>query len=140
MQNQSPSQALAAGSRAQQTMQNMRENLRNQTSSQFGEQMRELRSQARDMDRQEEEVGKQLQSLAGSEHKSLDDSTPRQQLLDQFARQQNTLTNLLTKMQDISQQAETTEPLLSQQLYDTLRKANLTHLDNSLDTSSKLVG
>ncbi len=64
LQDQSPSQALAAGTRAQQTMQNLREDLRHQTSSQFSEQMRQLRNQAREMDRQEDEVARALQSLA----------------------------------------------------------------------------
>ena len=48
MERDSASQALAAGTRAQQTMQNLRDDLRKQTSSQFAEQMRQLRNQARD--------------------------------------------------------------------------------------------
>jgi hypothetical protein len=140
LQNQSASQALAAGSRAQQTMQNLREGFRNQTSSQFSEQMRQLRSEARQMDQQEGEVERDLESLAGSGHKSLGDADGRQQLGERLNRQLGALTNLLSKVQDMSQQAETSEPLLSQQLYDTLRRANLTHTDGSLQTSAQLLG
>jgi hypothetical protein len=139
LQNQSPSQALAAGARAQQTMQNLREDLRHQTSGQFTDQMRQLRSQAREMAGREEEVGRGLESLSDPEHKSLDDSAPRQQLVQQMARQQSALTNLLSKMQDLTEQAETTEPLLSQQLYDAIRRANQMHTDSSLETSAQLL-
>ncbi len=56
-----------------------------------------------------------------------------------MARQQSALTNLLSRMQDVTEKAETTEPLLSQQLYDTLRRANLMHTDNLLETGAQLV-
>jgi hypothetical protein len=42
-------------------------------------------------------------------------------------------------MQDLTEQAETTEPLLSQQLYDAIRRANQMHTDNLLETGAQLV-
>jgi hypothetical protein len=48
------------------------------------------------------------------------------------------LTNLLAQMKDVTEQAETTEPLLSKQLYDTLRRADQMHTDNLLDMESQL--
>jgi hypothetical protein len=42
-------------------------------------------------------------------------------------------------MKDVTEQAETTEPLLSKQLYDTLRRADQMHTDNLLDMGSQLV-
>ena len=139
LQNQSASQALAAGTRAQQNMQNLGEDLRRQTSSQFSEQMRQLRGEARDMENRENEIARGLDSLNNGENHSLDNSAQRDQISRQMAQQESALTNLLAGMKDVTEQAETTEPLLSKQLYDTLRRADQTHTDNLLEMGSQLV-
>jgi hypothetical protein len=136
---ESVSQALASGTRAQQGLQNLREDMRRQTSSQFSEQMRQLRSQARDLDRQEADIARGLESLAHPEQKTLDDEAQRQQLIQQMTRQQSGLTNLLGDMEKLTEQAESTEPLLAQQLYDTMRRAAQMHTDNLLDIGEQLV-
>jgi hypothetical protein len=133
-----PSQALAAGNRAQQAMQNLREDLRRQTSSQFSEQMRQMRSQARDLAKQEDEIAKKLDSLQNDGRKSLDAAADTQQLSDQLAKQQGALTNLLSEMRAVSEQSENVEPLLSQKLYDTLRRADQRRTDNLLETGAQL--
>jgi hypothetical protein len=112
--------------------------LRQQTSSQFSDQMRQMRSEARDMENQENEIARGLDSLNNGAQKSLDDSAQRQQLVQQMAKQEDALTNLLAQMKDVTEQAETTEPLLSKQLYDTLRRADQMHTDNLLDMESQL--
>ncbi len=138
MQQQSASQALAAGTRAQETMQNLRNDLQRQSSSQFAEQMRQMRGQARDLTQRENEIARGLDSLNNGEHHALDNSADRQQIVQQMARQQSALTNLLAQMRAVSEQSEATEPLLSQQLYDTLRRADQMHTDNLLDVGSQL--
>ena len=139
MDNQSPSQALAAGSRTEQQLENARQDVKRQTSSQFTEQMRQMRSQARELANREDDLAHGLDSLAGSDHKSLDDSAQRQQLSQQVARQQSSLTNILSQMQNVTEQAESTEPLLSQQLYDAIRRDSQLHTDNILDAEQQLV-
>jgi hypothetical protein len=139
LQNQSVSQALAAGARAQQGMQELRDSMRNQASSQFGQQMRRLRAEARDLANQEEKIGTNIESLANPDRKSLDDSAPRKQLIQDMDRQQSALTNLLGGMKDVSEQAETAEPLLSEQLYDTLRRASQMRNENLFQTGEQLI-
>jgi hypothetical protein len=138
MENDSASQALAAGTRAQQTMQNLRDDLRKQTSSQFTEQMRDLRNQARELAKQQDEIANKLDSLNNGEHQTLDNSAERQQLVQQMTKQQGALTNLLAGMRNVTEQAEATEPLLSQKLYDTLRRADQAHTDNLLEMGTQL--
>ena len=138
LQNQSASQALAAGTRAQQQLDQTRQNMQRQTASQFSEQMRQMRSEARDMTQRENEIATNLDALNNGAQQSLDDSAQRQQLVRQMAQQQSALTNLLAQMKDVTEQAETTEPLLSKQLYDTLRRADQMHTDNLLDMESQL--
>jgi hypothetical protein len=139
LERQSVSEALAAGSRAEQNLQTLRENLRQQTSSQFAEQMRQMRNQARDMANQESQIGRDLDVLNNSAQKTLDDSSKRQSLVEQMARQQGALTNLLGAMRAVTEQAEATEPLLSKQLYDILRRADQMHTDSQLKIGGQLV-
>jgi hypothetical protein len=139
MANQSVSQALASGTRAQQGMQNARENLRSQTSSQFSSQMRQLQNQARDLAKKEEDIGRDLQAMDGGNQKTLDNEKQRQQLAQQMKQQEGGLSNLLANMQEVTEKAETTEPLLYEQLYDTLRRASQMHTESLLDTGSQLV-
>ncbi len=133
------SQALAAGTRAQQTMQNLREDLRKQTASQFTEQMRDLRNQARELARQQDAIASGLDALKNGERQALDNSAERQQLAQQMTKQQGALTNLLAGMRNVTEQAEATEPLLSQKLYDTLRRADQARTDNLLEMGRQLV-
>jgi len=139
LQDQSVSQALAAGARAQEGMRNLQNDLQKQASSQFTQQMRQMRTQARDLAAKEDEIGKTLESLDSPERKSLDDSAQRQDLVQKMVQQETALTNLLSNMQTVSEQAESAEPLLSQQLYDTLRRASQMHNDNLLRAGEQLV-
>ena len=137
MERNSPSQALAAGTRAQQSMQTLREDLRKQTSSQFSEQMRQMRNEARDLANQEDDIAKKLDTLQNGERK-LDNSADTKALSEQLAKQESSLTNLLSTMRAVSEQSENSEPLLAQKLYDTLRRAEQKRTDNLLDVGSQL--
>lgn len=138
MDRQSASEALAAGTRAQETMQNLRDDLRKQTSSQFAEQMRQLRNQARDLTQHEDQIARGLDSLNNGEHQALDNTAERRQIVQQMEQQQSALTNLLSQMRNVTEQAEATEPLLSKQLYDTLRRADQMHTENLLQMGTQL--
>ena len=138
MEKESASQALAAGTRAQQAMQELRDGLRKQTSSQFSEQMQELRNEARDLARQQEEIARGLDSLENGKQKSLNNAAERKQLGEQMSQQKRGLTNLLSGMRAVTEQAEGSEPLLFHQLYDTLRRADQAHTENLLDLSAQM--
>jgi len=119
------SSALASGTRAQQELQQMREDFRQRSSNEFNEQMRDLRETARDLAKKEGELQEQFKSLTGSEQKkSLSDSPLKEALSKELSSQQETLTNLLQNIRQVSDQAEIAEPLLSRQLYETYRDAN----------------
>jgi hypothetical protein len=118
----SASQALASGTRAQRQLQEMRDQVRKQNSSQFSDEMREMRSEARELARQQEELSKKMESEDNSQQKSLSGSPDRKEALDQLAQQKTRMTNLVDRATQLSQQAEEAEPLLSRQLYDSVRK------------------
>jgi len=121
------SQALASGTRAQRQLEEMREELRRQNASELNEAARELRAEARDIARAQEEIKRELdaqQNSANKGQKSLEDPTGREKLLEKLTAQQSRLTNLVQRATDLSQKAEGSEPLLSKQLYDTLREVS----------------
>jgi hypothetical protein len=118
----SASQALAAGTRAQSQLQQLRDEIRKKSSSQFADDMRQMRNQARELARQQEDILKKIQNEGSADKKSLSDAADQQQTRDALARQKELMTNLVERATQVSQQAEQAEPLLSQQLYDTVRK------------------
>jgi len=118
----SVSQALASGTRAQRQLQQMREDMRKQNSSEFARDLRQLRSDASEAARRQQEIQKQMDSLGDASRKTLDDSQERRAALDQLGQQQQKLTNLVDRATQLSQQTEEAEPLASRELYDTLRK------------------
>ena len=118
----SPSQALASGTRAQRQLQEMRENMRKQNASEFAEDLKQLRADAREAERQQQQIQKQIDSTSNEKPKSLDDSSDQQKALEQLAQQSQRLTNLVDRATQLSQQTEEAEPLVSRELYDSLRK------------------
>ena len=132
-------QALTAGTRAERELEQLRDDFRKKNSSQFAEDMRQMRDQARQMAQREEDISKQIEERASGRNKTLSDAGKTQALLDQVRQQQGALTNLLAQMRDVSDKAESSEPLLSRELYDTLRKAAQEDTGKTLDFTGELL-
>jgi hypothetical protein len=139
MDKESVGQALSSGTRAEREMRDLREDLRKKNSAQFAEDMRQMRSDARDLAQKEEQLGQKLQSMQDDKRKSLSDSGDVQKVLGQMDQQKEKMTNLLQQISRVSQDAEVSEPLLSKQLYDTLRKASQGNPDQALQKSGELL-
>ena len=139
LENQAVSQALAAGTRAERNLEELKEDFRKKSSSQFEDEVKQLRSQARDLAEQQEKIAGEIEKLAQPERKTLSDSDQRNALADQLANQKNSLTNLLTNMRRVTEESENAEPLLSKQLYDTIRQTDQTKANNSVEMSSELL-
>ena len=139
LENQQASQALASGTRAQRELQQLRDDFRKKTAGEFTDEMRQMRSDARQLAEKQQEISKEMEALGDKKQKTLTDSGERKELADQLQQQRSSLTNLLQNMRQVSEKAEAVEPLLSKQLYDTLRKSSQGQTDNSLKTSSELL-
>jgi hypothetical protein len=140
MQQGNVSQALSSGTRAQRDLQEMRDDFRKQNSSQFAEDMRELRSQARELAQEQEEIGQKLDALNDStQRKTLTDSGERKELAAELDEQKKRMDELVKSATEVTQKAEPVEPLLSRQLYDTLRKATQDDAKNLQETSDDLL-
>lgn len=135
----SVSQALASGTRAQRQMQEMRDQLRRESASEFSEELRQMREDARELTRRQTEIQQQVDALAGNERKTLTDAGLREELLRQLNAQKQRLTNLVGRATQLSEQAEQSEPLVSTELYDALRKSGQTDAGTAKDFQEDLL-
>src|ERR1044071_1531621 len=136
-----PSQALAAGTRAQRQLQQLRDQMRKENSNHFADDLRQMRADARDLSRRQEDLSKKLESdnADGKGPKPLTDAPAREQMMKQLAEQKQRMTNLVEHATQVSKQGEDAEPLLSRELYDTLRKFSQDSLQNVRETQEELV-
>jgi len=109
--------------------------MRKENSNQFADDLRQMRADARELARQQEELLKKLNGNTDSgARKSLSDAPQTEELLHQLDRQKERMTNLVEHATQLSQQAEEPEPLLSRQLYDSVRKFSQDNLNNVRQT------
>lgn len=131
-------QAAASGSRAEQSFEELRDEFRRRSSSRFREQARELREAAQNLQERQEELAQRLAEAAQPQQagrsKSLRDSDQRQQLADDLAEQRQRLAALEEQIRRTIEEAEATEPLLAERLYEAQRAAQDQGLDRLLES------
>jgi len=133
-------QALTAGRRAERQFKEMRDEFRKQTSGQFDQTVKEMRRDARKLDQQEDQLAEKLRELDDPKRKTGlrgdDQSGPIQ---DDIEKQRKRLRALQERMQETVKQAETSEPLLAQKLYDSFRRTQQQQVDRQLSNTSELL-
>jgi hypothetical protein len=139
LESENVSQALSSSSRAQQQLQQLSDDFRRKTSNQFTEEMRQMRQQARELEQKQQEVAQKMEEMRDSRQRTLGEEGPRQQAIDALAQQRSGLTNLLRNMRNVTEQAEAAEPLLSRQLYETLRRSSQASPEKSLELASQML-
>ena len=136
------SQALNSGTRAERELEKLRDEVRQKAAGQFGDAMRDLRQQAREIGERQDEIA---ESLNTSETKKDGKRTLRpeqeaspgnvQNALDD---QQEQLGRVMEQMREVVEKAETAEPLLARQLYETVRKTRADRTSEALDETREL--
>jgi hypothetical protein len=139
MQKGEASQALAAGARTQRNLQEMRDDVRRKASQQFTDEMRQMRTDARQLAEKQKEVSEKLTADAAKpQRKTLDGSGDREQAAKSLGEQQKNFEKLTEDMKRVSEQAEAAEPLLAKELYDTLRKSAQANTSKTLEQTQEL--
>jgi hypothetical protein len=139
MQKGESSRALAEGKRAEEGLKKMRDELRKKASGQFKDEMRQMRTDARELARQQQKIAEELDAKPQEkQRRTLNGSSPREKLAQEFEQQQKGLGELREQMQKVSEQAEAAEPLLARQLYDTLRENAQAGTDETLRKAGEL--
>lgn len=134
------SEALSAGTRAQQSLDKTQEDLRKNSAEGLNDSLRDLRSKANEMVQQQQEVQEQMQSRQGDEKSAgLRSDSSKEQLQEQIKQQRDKLKELQQSLQDTVLQAEQTEPLVADSLYNTFQQSQRERLDEKLEAQSILM-
>ncbi len=135
------SRALASGTRAENDLDELRDEFRKKASGRFNEEMREMRDEARELDEAEQQLSDRLTNLNDPKNRpaTLRDTGDREELVTELGQQTERTKQLLEKMQDTIMEAEESEPLLADQLYDAARKARQQELDATLNTTRRML-
>jgi hypothetical protein len=138
------SEAISEGTRAERQFEELKEDFRNQTSSQFEEAVKDLRQQARELSEKQDEVAKQLagESPDGEQKSrpSLKSDRNREETQKQLSEQKDRLNRVVEQTKQMIEQAEQTEPLLSNTLYETIRQLKDSRPEKALDAAETLAG
>ncbi|MCG8650834.1 MAG: hypothetical protein MI861_13430, partial [Pirellulales bacterium] len=134
-------EALSAGKRAEREFEQMRDEFRRQAAGEFNDAVRQMRRDAQQLDQKQEELSNQLRQVNRPDQASpgLRGADRRQEISRQLADQHDQLGELLEKMQETIEQAETAEPLLAQKLYDSFRKTRQRQTEQRLEQTAELV-
>ncbi len=130
------SRAISSGSRAEQELNELRDEFRERTSDRFAEEARDLQRRANELVEAQEEISELLNERpepTDGEPRSLRDSSPREKLLEGLDQQSQRLQQLLENMKQTIEEAEEPQPLLAQDLYDSYRRASQNRLQERLD-------
>jgi FtsH-binding integral membrane protein len=133
------SRAITSTARAGRQLEQMRDEFQRRTSNQFSDAMRDMRDQARELDRQQNEIAEQMRQQIEARQKSLAGDDKSKELAERVEKQRQAVEELVDRMKTTSEQAEVPEPLLSRKLYDTLRETGTENLDRALQATGELL-
>ncbi len=133
------SSALAAGKRAERELEELQDEFRQRTSGQFSDTMREMRADAQALDQKQQRLSEALREESENPSAGLRRNEEQQQLEKQLEEQRRDLSQLENKIQETVEQAETVEPLLAKELYDSFRNLQQREVDRRLEETSELV-
>ena len=133
-------EALTAGRRAEREFEEMRDDFRQQAAGEFNEMMREMRTDAQELDQKQEELSEELQKLdQPDQNAGLRGSNNREQIREDLEAQREKLTELLERMRTTVEESEAAEPLLAQKLYDSYRQTQQRQVERQLRDTSELL-
>ena len=137
------SRALNSGTRAQQQLNQLKNEFRKKTANQFADAMRSLNQQAEQLDQKQKELSQALnkseQSDQSKGRRSLRKNQGQQKIADQLEMQEDRLKNLVEQMKKVVQESEKSEPLLSKHLYDAIRKTRPYRPEDALKNAANFL-
>lgn len=138
-------QALSAGKRAESELDKLREDFRQKSAHEFGDEVRDLVDRARQLDERQQKIGQQLAGNAPEakrpEKAGLRSSSEpaKTKLPEELAEQRRELAEVLDKAKELTERAEGNEPVLSKQLYDTIRRTHQQQTERAVEIMHRLV-
>ncbi len=137
------SRALNSGTRAQQQLDQLKNDFRKKTANQFADAMRSLNQQAEQLDQRQQELSQALnkpeQPAEPQQRRSLRKDKGQQELADKLHEQEDRLKKLVEQMKNVVQESEKSEPLLSKHLYDAIRKTRPYRPEDALKNAANFL-
>ncbi len=138
LQQEMLTQAANQGTRAQRGLDDLKEEFQKRTAGEFEEELRDIQQQAQKLVEEENKLAEQLEKLRSGDDpasNSLRDSGKQQVSEQQLAEQKERLRNLLDKMRETIEQAEESQPLLAEELYETVRDTRKADPEKALEAT-----
>ncbi|MCA8996878.1 MAG: hypothetical protein KDA80_07830 [Planctomycetaceae bacterium] len=138
------SRALTEGTRAERQLEQLKEDFRKQTAGQFDDAVRQLQREVRDLAEKEDELAKSMsgdsESDEQSDRPSLRTELPdnREEIATQLREQKGRVTDVLDRTRQLVEESETSEPLLSDKLYESMRDLRQYQPEESLENAARL--
>jgi len=123
--------AANSATRAQRELEKMQEDFRQKTSKKFADEMKQLRQQAQQAAEAQKKISEALENQKPAES-DIAQSLQNQAQARQVTEQQENVEKLLNNMRQLSEQSEQSEPLFHKNLYDAVRKAQTSGLEENL--------
>jgi hypothetical protein len=139
---QETSAAANSATRAQENLEQVRDEFRERTAKRFADEMRQLKQQAAGLEQSQKQLAEALDPENKTDPKSgkdegttaeLKKNLEKGQLSRQADAQREALDKMLENMQQLSEQAEASEPLLANSLHDAVRKAHSDGINDALE-------
>ncbi len=133
------SKALASGTRAERELDELSDEFRKLAAGEFDDKLREMRSEARELEQSQEKIGETMEQLTSENSVGLRSGGDREAIQKTLQEQHEKVQRLLEEVQSTVEDAEPSEPLLAQSLYDTYRNAQQSQLERKLSDSGELL-
>lgn len=129
--------AANSATRAQEELEEMEEDFRQRTSNRFADEMRGIRDSARELAQNQEKISEQLEELSQSKNEDPFEAGEEQKVKGELARelsdQARGLSDMIEEMKRLSEEAEESEPILSDSLYEAVRNTMMNGTQESLE-------
>jgi hypothetical protein len=138
LKEQQLAEAANSATRAQRELEKMQEDFKEKTAKRFGDEMKQMRQQAREVAEKQKQIAESLENQktgepSGDTSADLDKMLKGGEASRQIQDQQEMVTKLLEDMKRVSEQAEGNNPLLHRRLYEAVREAKTGGLEEHLD-------
>jgi hypothetical protein len=131
--------AVGSGTRTERALDRMRQDLSRKVSQGLSEEMRDLRAEAHRLSQEQEAIGEAIRRAADPKRNAAATPTEGRRLAQALRAQKQGLSTLLERMRHLTEESESSSPLLARKLYDTYRRAKLDAVEKSLDRMSDML-
>ncbi|MFM8222391.1 MAG: hypothetical protein ACKOJF_26085, partial [Planctomycetaceae bacterium] len=141
LQKQQAGSAAAAGARAEQGLEDLRDRFREQGTESVREGLQRLADEARELQQRQTALDQRLEEAIApsAPNRSLRQSTGRAEIARDLADQRERLGGLLEELQQTVSELESSEPLVSRKLYEAAREVQNKNLPRALDAARQSV-